>query len=112
MLSLGGAALWAAVFAITVAETWIATWEGKADRNSTSCRTSRWSWRAAGWAGAFELVLLVDIMLIVKEGWALVVPILAGAIYGKFSALERRRAKFRSRTKQAKDVGGSADEDE
>ena len=93
-------ALWAAVFAITVLETWIATWEARADRQSTSAKHNRFSLKAAWWAGAFEMVLLLDVWLIVREGWAVGIPIFAGAVWGKYHALEKRRAKFRSRTKR------------
>lgn len=92
--------LWPLIFAITVLETWIATWEGRADRQSTSAKHNRFSMKAAGWAGTFELVLFIDIMLLVKEGWAILIPILAGAIWGKYHALERRRAKFESRKRR------------
>lgn len=91
------ALVWAAIFGITVLETWIATWEGRADRQSTSAPHNRFSLKAAGWAGAFELVLFLDIMLLVKEGWSILIPILAGAIWGKYHALERRRKNFRPR---------------
>lgn len=104
--------LWLAVFIITVAETWIATWEGRADRQSTSCRDKRFSIKAANWAGAFELVLLIDLLLIVSEGWTLIVPIVVGAWWGKYSALERRRAKFRSRTKHPREEAVNADSGE
>ena len=96
------AALWLSIFVITVLETWISTWESRADRQSTSSATNRFSLRASHWAAAFELVLFVDIMLLVKEGWTILVPILAGAWWGKYHALEKRRKKFRSRTKRRK----------
>jgi hypothetical protein len=87
--------LWIAVFAITVAETLIATWEGRADRRSTTARTNKWSLRSSHWAALFELVLFLDVYLIVTEGWHVIFPILAGAWLGKYWSLERRRAKFR-----------------
>jgi len=93
------AGLWLLMFSITVLETWIATWEGRADRQSTACRDRRFSLKASHWAAAFELVLLIDIMVIVREGWAVLIPILLGAWWGKYSALERRRAKWRARVK-------------
>ena len=96
------ALLWAAVFAITVLETWISTWEGRADRQSTSAKHNRFSLKASAWAGAFELVLFADVMLLVHEGWTVLLPILAGAMWGKYHALEKRRKKFRSRTKRRK----------
>ena len=96
------ALLWLLVFAVTVAETWIATWEGRADRQSTSATHNRFSIKAGLWAGAFELVLFLDVWLIVKEGWPILVPILAGAVWGKFHALERRRRKWRKRVRRKK----------
>lgn len=89
------AILWPAIFLITVLETLIATWEGRADRLSTTSKTYRWSLKAANWAGAFELVLFVDILVIVHEGPSVLIPILAGAWLGKFYACEARRKKFR-----------------
>lgn len=107
------AAMWVVVFAITVLETWLATWESKADRNSTSCRTNRWSKVSANWAMMFELVLFVDLWLLWKEGGWLLVPILAGAWWGKYHALERRRAKWRARVKQPGSTAvAESDEDE
>lgn len=96
------ALLWVVVFVITVLETWIATWEGRADRQSTSAKDNRFSLKAAGWAGAFELVLLLDIILVVREGWGVTIPILLGAVWGKYHALERRRAKWRTRVRRTK----------
>lgn len=96
------ALLWAAVFGITVLEVWIATWEGRADRQSTSATHSRFSHKAAFWAATFEIVLLVDVVLIVREGWTIIVPVVAGAYWGKWRALERRRSKFRGRVKRGK----------
>ena len=98
------AGLWLLVFVITVLETWIATWEGRADRQSTSCRDRRFSLKASYWAAAFELVLLIDIVVIVHEGVAVAAPILIGAWYGKYSALERRRAKWRARVKSPQSI--------
>lgn len=102
--------LWAVVFWITVLETWIATWEGRADRQSTSAKHNRFSLKAAGWAGAFEAVLFLDVMLLVREGWTILLPILAGAVWGKYHALEKRRRKFRSRTKRRKPSPASSNE--
>jgi hypothetical protein len=88
------AALWLAIFAITVLETWIATWEARADRQvRPQGKSNKFSLRSANWAAAFELVLFVDILLLVKEGWMVLPPILAGAWWGKYHALERRRRK-------------------
>lgn len=92
------------IFLITVAETLIATWEGRADRQATSAKTDKFSRRAAHWALMFELVLFIDIAMIVKEGWWVLAPILAGAWIGKYWAVERRRKKFRARTKRRKEA--------
>lgn len=88
--------LWPAIFLITVLETLISTWEGRADRRSTTSKTRRLSMIAANWAGSFELVLFVDILVVVHEGWRVMIPILAGAWIGKFYACEQRRKKFRA----------------
>lgn len=87
--------LWPAIFLITLAETLIGTWEGRADRRSTTAKTMRWSIIAANWAVSFEVVLLVDLYILVKEGPAIIIPIGAGAWIGKLWACERRRRKFR-----------------
>lgn len=87
--------LWPAIFLITLAETLIATWEGRADRRSTTAKTIRWSIIAANWALGFEIVLLVDLYILVKEGPTIIIPIGAGAWIGKMWACERRRRKFR-----------------
>ena len=94
------ALLWIGLFWLTVLETWVATWEGRADRQSTSARTSRYSWISSGWAGVFELLLLLDIWLVVREGWTVGIPIVAGAVWGKFYALEKRRSKWRGRVRR------------
>lgn len=98
------ALLWLAIFVITVLETWIATWEGRADRQSTSAKHNRFSLKAAGWAGVFEMVLLLDVWLIVKEGWGIALPIFAGAVWGKYHALERRRSRWRSKVKRKRAI--------
>jgi hypothetical protein len=99
--------IWALIFAVTVAETWIATWEGRADRQSTSAQHNRFSIKSALWAGAFELVLFLDVWLIVQEGWPILIPILAGAVWGKYHALERRRRKWRARVKRKRTTAGT-----
>lgn len=101
------AALWVAVFAITVLEVWISTWEGRADRQSTSAKHNRFSIKAGIWAGAFEIVLLLDIWLIVREGFGVGIPIVAGAVWAKYHALEKRRAKFRARVKRKRGTSGT-----
>lgn len=86
---------WPAIFLITLAETLIGTWEGRADRASTTSKTMRWSIIAGNWAVSFEVVLMVDLYILVKEGWPIIIPIAVGAWIGKVWACERRRRKFR-----------------
>lgn len=89
------ALLWLVVFALTIAETWVATAEGRADRQATTAKHNRFSLTAAHWAAAFEALLLIDIILIAKESIWLGVPIIIGAWLGKYAAVERRRRKWR-----------------
>jgi hypothetical protein len=89
-------------FLLTFAETIVSTWEGRADRQSTSCRDNRFSKKAAAWAGVFEALLLVDVVLVVHEPVLYSPPILAAAIIGKYWSLEKRREKFRRRVKRKK----------
>jgi hypothetical protein len=96
------ALLWIGLFWLTVAEVWVGTWEGRADRQSTSAKTSRYSWISAGWAGAFEILLVLDMWLVVREGWTIGIPIVVGAVWGKYHALEKRRAKWRGRVRRKK----------
>jgi uncharacterized membrane protein len=98
------ALIWVAIFAITALETLIATWEGRADRQSTSAKHNRFSIKSANWAVAFEVVLLIDIYVVVHEGWHIIVPIAAGAWLGKYWSLERRRKRWRARVKRRKPV--------
>ena len=98
------------IFAITVAETLIATWEGRADRQSTYVEHNRFSLKAAHWATLFELVLFIDILVIVHEGLGVIVPILLGAWLGKYYALEKRRKKWLvKRFKKKAEVGDDED---
>lgn len=90
------AAVWLGIFTITLLEVLISTWEGRADRRSTTAKTMRYSVIAANWAVAFEIVLFLDLWILVKEGLPILIPISAGAWIGKFWALERRRKKFRA----------------
>jgi uncharacterized membrane protein len=96
------ALIWVAIFAITALETLIATWEGRADRQSTSAKHNKFSIKSANWAVAFEVVLLIDIYVVVSEGWPIIFPIAAGAWLGKYWSLERRRRKWRGRVKKRK----------
>lgn len=94
----------AAAFLLTFIETVVSTKEGRADRQATSCKDNRFSKQAAHWAGVFEALLLVDMILLYKEpGWVFL-PIVAGAWIGKYWSVERRRKKFRARTKKPKRV--------
>lgn len=86
-------------FFLTIAETAVATFEGRADRQATSCPDNRFSKKAAHWATVFEWVLMIDILIIVHSWW-MFIPIGAGAWIGKYWAVEQRRKKFRRRTKR------------
>jgi xanthine/uracil permease len=101
---LSTALLWLGIFLLTVAETLISTWGGRADRQSTSAKHNGFSIRAANWEVAFEVVLLIDIYLVVREGWTIIIPIAAGAWLGKYWSLERRRKRWRARVKRKKAV--------
>ncbi len=89
-------------FLLTLAETMVATWEGRSDRLSTACRTNHHSKKSAWWAGVFEALLLVDVVLVVHEPVLYSPPIIAAAVIGKYWSLERRRKKFRARVKRKK----------
>ena len=99
-------AIYIGIFFITVAETLIATWERRADRQSTYANHNRFSLKAANWSAAFELVLFIDILVIVHEGLGIIIPILAGAWLGEYYALEKRRKKWRENVKQKKEPEG------
>jgi hypothetical protein len=89
-------------FAVTFAETTVSTWEGRADRQATSARDNRYSKKAATWAGVFEALLYLDIILVAKESTWLAVPVVVAAWIGKYVACESRRKKFRARVKRPK----------
>lgn len=93
-------AVWLGIFTITLLEVLISTWEGRADRKSTTAKTMRYSVIAANWAVAFEIVLFMDLWILVKEGLPILIPISAGAWIGKFWALEHRRRNFRPRPRR------------
>lgn len=78
-------------FALTFAETIVSTWEGKADRQADTATTKRFSLKAAHWAAVFEMLLLVDVVLVVYEPVLFAPPIIAAAWLGKYWAVERRR---------------------
>jgi len=89
-------------FCLTLLETWVATKEGRADRQSTMARNARYSWIAGGWATSFEAVLLLDIGIVVTpvglgNKIATGVACCLGALVGKVWACERRRRKFRTK---------------
>jgi hypothetical protein len=88
-------------FALTLAETWVATKEGRADRQSTTAKSRRFSIISANWATIFEWILLLDVGFIARTdlptALALGVVIGLGAWLGKFIALEHRRKKFRTK---------------
>jgi uncharacterized membrane protein YqgA involved in biofilm formation len=90
------------VFLLTVAETVVSTLESRADRVSTSSRNNKHSLRAAHWATVFEVLLLVDVLVLVHDPIRMFFPIVAGAWLGKYWAVEKRRKKFRARVKKKK----------
>lgn len=95
------------VFLLTIAETAVSTFEGRHDRQSTASRTNKHSLKAAHWAAVFEAILLLDIVLLVHEPWVFG-PVIVGAWIGKYWSVEKRRKKFRRKTKQpASEPGGS-----
>lgn len=89
-------------FLLTFAETIVATWEGRSDRLSTSSRSNHHSKVSAAWAGVFEALLLVDVVLVVHEPLLFSPPIIVAAILGKYWSLEQRRKKFRSNVRKKK----------
>jgi hypothetical protein len=90
------------VFALTWAEVVVCTKGGRADRQSTSCKTSRKSWEAAGWEGAHVVILVAYTYIVIRQSLWFAVPEFVAAILSKRWALEARRRKFRSRTKRKK----------
>lgn len=88
------------VVAITVGEVLVGTWEGRADRRSTYCATSRQSKIAAFWAAVFEGLVYVGIFCIARIAPWLAVPGIMAAGSAKYWALERRRKKWRARVKR------------
>jgi predicted hydrolase (HD superfamily) len=80
-----------------LAEVWVATLEGRADRQATAAKTNRYSLLAAHWSAVFEAILLLDIALIVHSGFIVAAAIVAGAWLGKYIAVEQRRRRFRTK---------------
>lgn len=85
------------VFAITSAETVLATLESRADRQSTMAGDDRFARRAAAWSGLFELVLIVDMYAVAAEGIYVALPAVLAAVLSKYLALEKRRQTFRTK---------------
>jgi hypothetical protein len=92
-LTLGYGAL---AFVLTYAENWIGSRERAAERKSRTCRTRRWSIVSANWSTAFEVILLVDILLTVAEPVAIFPFVIVGGWLGQFHAAEKERRKFRA----------------
>src|SRR4051812_21703890 len=88
------------MFLFTIVETLVSTWEGRADRQSTSAKHNRFSIRASWWAAVFEALLLIEILLAVSNPWVIAPAVILGAWIGKFWSLERRRKRFRSRVRR------------
>lgn len=85
-------------FVITFAENWVASRERTAERQSKPAGTARYSIISANWSSAFEIILLVDIVLTVADPLAIAPWVLAGGWLGQFLACERQRKKFQSRS--------------
>lgn len=83
-------------FVLTYAENWIGSRERAAERKSRTCRTRRWSVISANWSTAFEVILLVDILLTVAEPVAIFPFVIVGGWLGQFHAAEKERRKFRA----------------
>lgn len=93
------------VVALTAAETYVSTWEARADRQATSCPDNRFSKKAGWWAFVFETLLYAGMILVAREAPWLAGPGSLAAGFSKYHAVERRRKKFRSRTKRRKKTG-------
>lgn len=88
------------VFALTWAEVVVCTKGGRADRQSTYCPNSRKSWEAAAYEGAHVVILVAYTYIVIRQSLWFAVPEFAAAILSKRWALEKRRRKFRSRTRK------------
>lgn len=89
-----------AVVALTAAETYVSTWEARADRQVTSrhgVRSNKYSKKAGWWAFVFETLLYAGMILVTREAPWLAVPGSIAAGLSKYHACERRRKKFRPR---------------
>jgi hypothetical protein len=91
-----------AAFLLTFFEVVVATKEGRSDRLSTASATNYHSKVSAVWAGVFEALLLVDVVLVVYEPVLFAPPVILAAMIGKYWSLEQRRKKFRSKVKRKK----------
>lgn len=100
------------IFVVTALETAIATWEGRADRQATSASDNRFSKKAAHWAAIFEAILVADIVITVSNPLLYAPVVVVAAWIGKYWAVERRRSKFRARTKPKKSPQEIAEIDE
>lgn len=81
-------------FALTWAMVVVATVGGRADRQSTYCKTSRKSNEAALWEGVYEALIYADMYLVVRQAPWLAVPVITAAICARRWALEKRRRKW------------------
>lgn len=91
-----------AVVVLTAAETYVGTWEARADRQVTSksgVRSNKFSKKAGWWAFVFELLLYAGMILVAREAPWLAAPGSIAAGLSKYHACERRRKKFRPRRK-------------
>jgi hypothetical protein len=87
-------------FIITFAENWVASRERFAERQSKLAKTPRFSVVSASWSSAFEIILLVDIVLTVANPLAIAPWVLVGGWLGQFLACERQRRRFAKRVRR------------
>lgn len=71
-------------FAVTVAETFVAS-------KQTQAVSDRHRLRACSWAVLFEAVLLLDILMVVANWRVVVLPILVGAWIGMWISFDLKR---------------------
>lgn len=104
------------VFLLTLGETLVVTWENRADRQVTRGKNylnPKMSLKAALWAGLFDVLLIVDVILVQESGWELVPTVFLGAAAGKLWALEKRRLKWKNQQfKKAEKEDNDEEDDE
>lgn len=91
-------------FVITFAENWVSSRERFAERQSKLAKTRRYSMISASWSSAFEVILLIDIVLTVADPLAIAPWVLVGGWLGQFLACEKQRRKFQSRVRRKRKI--------